>query len=196
MGENKEEKKIDAGEKPPKVEAAAAEKPAKAEGEKPAKKEGGDKKKDGKPKQSKLEQLAPVERVKLLMQTQDSNPKVISGEVPRYTGIVDCFRRVNAEQGLLSFWRGNLVNCLRYAPQQGSALAFNDLINNMFPNYDSKTQFWQSMGAKLFSGGLAGAIANTVCYPFDFARTRLASDVGKGKAQFKGITDCIVTTVR
>jgi hypothetical protein len=45
-----------------------------------------------------------------------------------------------------AFWRGNLVNCLRYAPQQGSALAFNDLLNNMFPNYNSNTDFWKSFG--------------------------------------------------
>lgn len=30
--------------------------------------------------------VAPIERVKLLLQTQDSNPKIKSGEVPRYTG--------------------------------------------------------------------------------------------------------------
>lgn len=140
--------------------------------------------------------MAPVERVKLLLQTMDSNPDIVSGKVKPYSGIVDCFTRVNKEQGMRAFWRGNLVNCLRYAPQQGSALAFNDLLNNMFPKYDSKTQFWQSLGSKLFSGGLAGAIANTICYPFDFARTRLASDVGSGKGKFNGIMDCIVTTVR
>jgi solute carrier family 25 (adenine nucleotide translocator) protein 4/5/6/31 len=140
--------------------------------------------------------MAPVERVKLLLQTQDSNPDVISGKVQRYKSIGDCFARVSSEQGFAAFWRGNLVNCLRYAPQQGSALAFNDLINDMFPNYDSKTQFWQGVGSKLASGGLAGAIANTICYPFDFARTRLASDLGKGGAKFKGIGDCIMTTVR
>jgi solute carrier family 25 (adenine nucleotide translocator) protein 4/5/6/31 len=140
--------------------------------------------------------MAPVERIKLLMQTQDSNPKVLSGEVKRYTSIADCFNRVKAEQGMKAFWRGNLVNCLRYAPQQGSALAFNDFINKLFPNYSSKTDFWKSFGVKLFSGGLAGAIANTVCYPFDFARTRLASDLGKGKGQFNGIWDCISTTVK
>jgi len=39
-------------------------------------------------------------------------------------------------------------------------------------------------------------LQNTICYPFDFARTRLASDIGKGKAQFAGIGDCIVTTVK
>lgn len=140
--------------------------------------------------------MAPVERIKLLLQTMDSNPDVISGKVQPYKGIGDCFARVKAEQGMLSFWRGNLVNCLRYAPQQGSALAFNDLLNNMMPAYSSKTDFWKSFGVKLFSGGLAGGIANTICYPFDFARTRLASDVKKGKGQFNGIADCIMTTVK
>lgn len=140
--------------------------------------------------------MAPIERVKLLMQTQDSNPKVRSGEVERYKSIGDCFKRVRHEQGMLAFWRGNLVNCLRYAPQQGSALAFNDLLNKLFPKYDSRTQFMKSLFTKLFSGGLAGAIANTICYPFDFARTRLASDLSRGKGQFNGIFDCIFTTVR
>jgi solute carrier family 25 (adenine nucleotide translocator) protein 4/5/6/31 len=171
-------------------------------------------KKEVKPKKGKLQQLgtdllvggtagaisktmmAPVERVKLLLQTMDSNADVISGKVARYNGIGDCFRRVYSEQGMRAFWRGNLVNCLRYAPQQGSALAFNDFLNNAFPKYNDKTDWWKGFGVKLVSGGLAGAIANTICYPFDFARTRLASDVGKGGSKFKGITDCIVSTVK
>jgi len=140
--------------------------------------------------------MAPVERVKLLMQTQDSNPLVLSGQVEKYKGIGDCFGRVYSEQGMLAFWRGNLVNCLRYAPQQGSALAFNDFLNGVFPVYSNQTDFWKGFGVKLFSGGLAGGLANTICYPFDFARTRLASDLKAGQGQFKGIGDCILTTVR
>jgi len=140
--------------------------------------------------------MSPIERVKLLMQTQDSNPDVISGKVQRYSGLGDCFKRVHSEQGMRAFWRGNLVNCIRYAPQQGSALAFNDAIKQLFPKYSQKTHFWQAFGTNLLSGGLAGGIANTICYPFDFARTRLASDVGKGKKTFNGITDCIMKTVR
>jgi len=140
--------------------------------------------------------MAPVERVKLLMQTQDSNPDVLSGKVQRYNGIGDCFSRVGSEQGIKAFWRGNLVNCLRYAPQQGSALAFNDMLNASLPKYNRKTEFAASVAVDLFSGGMAGAIANTICYPFDFARTRLASDLAKGGGQFKGITDCISVTVR
>ena len=61
---------------------------------------------------------APIERVKLLIQTQDANPKIISGEVARYTGIVNCFTRVSAEQGFSAFWRGNTVNVIRYFPTQ------------------------------------------------------------------------------
>jgi len=140
--------------------------------------------------------MAPVERVKLLMQTQDSNPAVLRGEVERYKGIGDCFARVRSEQGVVAFWRGNLVNCLRYAPQQGSALAFNDFLNRVFPVYNPTTDFWKGFGVKLASGGIAGALANTICYPFDFARTRLASDLAAGQGQFKGIWDCIFTTVR
>jgi len=140
--------------------------------------------------------MAPIERVKLLLQTQDSNPKIISGEEPRYKGIGDCFRRVQAEQGFQAFWRGNLVNCIRYAPQQGSALAFNDAIKKAMPKFNPKTDYYKDFGAKLFSGGLAGGVANVVCYPFDFARTRLASDVGSGKKAFNGISDCIMKTVK
>lgn len=140
--------------------------------------------------------MAPIERVKLLLQTQDSNPKIISGEEPRYTGIGDCFKRVHAEQGMSAFWRGNLVNCLRYGPQQGSALAFNDAIKRAMPKYSPKTDYWKDFGVKLISGGAAGGVANVVCYPFDFARTRLASDVGSGKKSFNGIADCIMKTVK
>jgi len=139
--------------------------------------------------------MSPIERVKILMQTQDSNPKVISGEEKRYTGIGDCFKRVQAEQGFKAFWRGNLVNCIRYAPQQGSALALNDTIKRNSPKYDPKTHYWQDFGSKLLAGGAAGGAANIVCYPFDFARTRLASDLSAGKPQFNGILDCITKTI-
>merc|ERR1711966_617113 len=34
-----------------------------------------------------------------------------------------------------------------------------------------------------------------IVYPLDYARTRLASDVGGGKAQFSGLLDCLKKTV-
>merc|ERR1719329_1582958 len=84
---------------------------------------------------------APIERVKLLIQTQDANPKIISGEVPRYTGIVNCFTRVASEQGVQAFWRGNLTNIIRYFPTQAFNFAFKDSIKAMFPKANKNTEF-------------------------------------------------------
>jgi solute carrier family 25 (adenine nucleotide translocator) protein 4/5/6/31 len=47
------------------------------------------------------------------------------------------------------------------------------------------------------SGGAAGATSLLVVYPLDFARTRLAMDVGKGAdREFKGTFDCILKTAK
>jgi len=136
---------------------------------------------------------APIERVKLIIQTQDANPKIISGEVERYKGIGDVFVRVRAEQGVKAFWRGNLVNCIRYFPTQACNFAFKDSIKAALPQAD-KSNFMQSLAVNVAAGGAAGALSLTLVYPLDYARTRLASDVGSGKAQFSGLGDCLKKT--
>jgi solute carrier family 25 (mitochondrial adenine nucleotide translocator), member 4/5/6/31 len=139
---------------------------------------------------------APIERVKLLIQTQDANPKIISGEVARYTGIVDCFSRVSKEQGVKAFWRGNLTNIIRYFPTQAFNFAFKDTIKALFPRVDKNKDFLKFFCINMASGGLAGAGSLLIVYPLDYARTRLASDVGAGKQQFNGLMDCLSKTVK
>lgn len=139
---------------------------------------------------------APIERVKLIIQTQDANPKIISGEVPRYTGIVNCFSRVASEQGVGAFWRGNFTNCIRYFPTQALNLAFKDAFKNVFPRKNPKTEFWSFFAVNMLSGGVAGACSLSFVYPLDYARTRLASDVGTGKKSFNGLADCLAKTAR
>merc|ERR1712226_1277360 len=139
---------------------------------------------------------APIERIKLVVQTQDANPKIRSGEVPRYTGIADCGNRILKEQGMKRFWDGNFTNCIRYFPTQAFNLAFKDTFKNMFPKYSPQTQFAQFFGANLVSGGSAAACSLCIVYPLDYARTRLASDVGSGKKSFSGLGDCIVKTMK
>jgi len=139
---------------------------------------------------------APIERVKLIIQTQDANPKIVSGEVPRYSGIGDCFARVRAEQGISAFWRGNFTNCIRYFPTQAFNLAFKDTFKSMFPKYSPKTDFWMFFASNLASGGAAGACSLCFVYPLDYARTRLASDVGSGKKTFNGLGDVLVKTAK
>lgn len=65
---------------------------------------------------------------------------------------------------------------------------------------DKKTQFWRYFIGNLASGGAAGASSLCFVYPLDFARTRLAADVGGGKGgagrQYKGLFDCIGKTFK
>merc|ERR1712230_238615 len=137
---------------------------------------------------------APIERVKLIIQTQDANPKIVSGEVPRYTGIANCFSRVASEQGFAAFWRGNFTNCIRYFPTQAFNLSFKDTIKKMFPKYSPKTDFGMFFAVNMASGGMAAAGSLCIVYPLDYARTRLASDVGGGKKTFNGLLDCLKKT--
>jgi len=139
---------------------------------------------------------APIERIKLVVQTQDANPKIRSGEVPRYTGIIDCGSRIVKEQGVKRFWDGNFVNCIRYFPTQAFNLSFKDTFKAMFPKYNPKTEFLSFFGANLASGGMSAACSMTIVYPLDYARTRLASDVGSGKKSFSGLGDCITKTMK
>jgi solute carrier family 25 (adenine nucleotide translocator) protein 4/5/6/31 len=139
---------------------------------------------------------APIERVKLIIQTQDANPRIISGEVKRYTGIVNCFVRVGQEQGVKAYWAGNMTNCIRYFPTQAFNLAFKDTIKSFFPKYSPKTEFWSFFAVNLASGGMAGAGSLCFVYPLDYARTRLASDVGSGKKTFNGLADCLQKTAK
>ncbi|KAJ9462060.1 hypothetical protein DIPPA_22116 [Diplonema papillatum] len=139
---------------------------------------------------------APIERVKLVIQTQDANPKIISGEVQRYNGIINCFSRIYSEQGMSAFWRGNFTNIIRYFPTQAFNFAFKDTFKTMFPTYSPKTEFWSFFAVNMASGGLAGAGSLCIVYPLDYARTRLASDVGSGKRDFSGLGDCLVKTAK
>jgi solute carrier family 25 (mitochondrial adenine nucleotide translocator), member 4/5/6/31 len=116
-------------------------------------------------------------------------------QVKRYTGIVDCFSRVAKEQGIGAFWRGNLTNIIRYFPTQAFNFAFKDTIKAMFPKVDKNKEFGKFFMINMASGGLAGAGSLMIVYPLDYARTRLASDVGTGK-QFNGLIDCLSKTMK
>merc|ERR1712066_1048551 len=104
--------------------------------------------------------------------------------------------RILKEQGMKRFWDGNFTNCIRYFPTQAFNLAFKDTFKRMFPKYNPKTEFAKFFGANLVSGGLAAASSLCIVYPLDYARTRLASDVGSGKKTFNGLGDCIMKTMK
>jgi len=136
--------------------------------------------------------IAPIERVKLLLQTQETITRIKqSGQ--KYQGIFDCFQRIVIEEGVSSLWRGNTMNVIRYAPNQASNFGFNRFFQKKLCHFDRKTDPKKYMIAYFVSGGLAGSSSMAIFYPLDFVRTRLAVDVGKlaSDREFSGIGSCI-----
>lgn len=137
---------------------------------------------------------APLERVKLLLQTQGTNERIARP----YKGIGDCFSRILKEEGLLAFWRGNGANVIRYFPTQALNFSIKDSIQRFVGSVDRNQHPYQFVLKNILAGGLAGSISSSIVYPLDFARTRLGVDVGKnaGTRQFTGIGDCLSTTFK
>lgn len=138
---------------------------------------------------------APIEKVKLAIQNQASNPRILSGELKPYTGMADCFQRHITELGVSSLWRGNVANCVRYVPTAACNLAFKDFFKNMFPRYNPNKEFGLFCATQIASGSLAGAVTNTIVYPLIYVRTVLGADLGKVK-KYSGMGDCLMKTVK
>merc|ERR1711976_225716 len=138
---------------------------------------------------------APIERVKLLIQNQDEMIK--QGKLDRaYSGVIDCTKRTLSDEGLISFWRGNLANCIRYFPTQALNFAFKDSIKAAFA-VPKDASYEKKLAANVASGGAAGTLSLTVVYSLDFCRTKLAAgSKGKGgERQYKGLLDVYKQTI-
>jgi len=142
---------------------------------------------------------APIERVKLLVQNQDEMIK--QGILDKkYDGVLDCTKRVVAQDGIIALWRGNWANVLRYFPTQALNFAFKDTFKKMF-NVKKDEGYFKWFMANMASGGLAGASSLVFVYSLDYARTRLANDTksskkGGGERQFNGLLDVYVKTIK
>jgi len=137
---------------------------------------------------------APLEKVKLAIQNQDSNPRILSGEMKRYTGMGDCFGRHISELGATSLWRGNVANCVRYVPTAAFNLMFKDTLKAIFPKV-KKDDFAKFAATQVASGSLAGGLTNTLVYPLIYVRTVLGADLGKVK-QYNNMLDCFRKTIQ
>ena len=81
---------------------------------------------------------------------------------------------------MISLWRGNWANVLRYFPTQSIIFATKDALYGVFlKGLNSKTDRAKYFAMSLLSGGIAGSFSLIFVYPLDFARTRLGADVGK-----------------
>lgn len=79
-----------------------------------------------------------------------------SGRLDRkYNGIIDCFSRTAKNEGVVSLWRGNTANVIRYFPTQALNFAFRDTYKSMFNFKKDRDGYAKWMAGNLASGGVS-----------------------------------------
>ncbi|CAL8113656.1 unnamed protein product [Orchesella dallaii] len=116
---------------------------------------------------------APLDRIKVFLQVHGKS----------MGGLRTCLNSMIQEGGVLSLWRGNFVNVLKIAPES----AFK------FMAYEQGKRFIKGnsnrelrIEERFLAGSLAGAFSQTLIYPLEVVKTRLAL---RKTGEFKGIFD-------
>lgn len=141
---------------------------------------------------------APLERIKLLIQNQDEMLK--RGSIDRkYDGLIECTVRTYKTEGVISFWRGNWANCIRYFPTQALTFSFKKILNGLDSLKIGKNDnTFYKLFKNTLSGGIAGSGSLLFVYSLDYARTRLGNDTicpVTGKRKYSGLLDVYKKTI-
>jgi solute carrier family 25 phosphate transporter 23/24/25/41 len=121
---------------------------------------------------------APMDRLKVLMQASQLRTSILQGLVKIYT-----------EGGVYSFWKGNGTNVIKIIPESSTKFVSYEFFKNQIAR-DSKDI---EVSERFLAGAGAGLVAQTLIYPLEIAKTRLAIS---GKDEYSGIMHCLNRTVR
>lgn len=133
--------------------------------------------------------VAPVERVKILFQVQGLSAR---GQPLRHTSLTGALRSIWQNEGVVGLFKGNGANVLRILPMSGlQFLTFDLWVEALFPSVHNPTDL--APGERLVAGALAGATAQTICYPLDLMRARLTTDM---RGRYHGLFAGMVTVAR
>ncbi|GAB4834534.1 Mitochondrial adenine nucleotide transporter adnt1 [Ancistrocladus abbreviatus] len=137
--------------------------------------------------------VAPLERMKILLQVQNPHSK-------KYNGTVQGLKNIWQTEGFRGLFKGNGTNCARIVP--------NSAVKFFSYEQASKGILWlyqQQTGnenaeltplLRLGAGACAGIIAMSATYPMDMVRGRLTVQTEKSPRQYRGIFHALATVYR
>ena len=129
--------------------------------------------------------VAPIERVKILLQVQVVSAQ---GAPLRHTSVLESLKRIVETEGPRGLMKGNAANCVRVFPNSAIQFAsYGVLKQELFGSRPLNSV------DLLIAGALAGAIAQTITYPLDLVRAILTVNMTEQK---KSILSVIFETVR
>lgn len=80
----------------------------------------------------------------------------------RYKGVIDCFRKTASDEGVLSLWRGNSANIIRYFPTQALNFAFKDNFKKLFGFKKDRDGYTMWMLGNIASGAVSLTSSDSV----------------------------------
>ncbi|EGF82382.1 hypothetical protein BATDEDRAFT_9761, partial [Batrachochytrium dendrobatidis JAM81] len=120
---------------------------------------------------------APLDRLKVLLQTQTFRPRTSYLEL-----LLSSVRKIYQDGGILSFYRGNGLNIVKIIPE--SALKFfifeyvKDIIRSRSDSPTSDNAL--GVGGRFISGGIAGLVSQFAIYPIETTKTRMMAQITNG----------------
>jgi len=111
--------------------------------------------------------VAPIDRVKILMQTGfllEGGTQTVQPTIAQLT------KKIFHEEGVTKFWRGNGVNCVRVFPYAAVQFVSYEKYKEMVQGWFQTQEF--GIRERLLAGSLAGASAASLTHPLDVMRVR------------------------
>lgn len=133
---------------------------------------------------------APLERIKILLQTNKMN----ADNPSKYRNVFQTGMVVIKEDGFMALWKGNGANVVRVIPVYALKFSFNDRFRDLVRKPGQKDADLNTMQL-LACGTSAGLFQTCITFPLELVRTRLSYQTLGDSNRYKGILDCIRRTV-
>ena len=103
--------------------------------------------------------------------------------------IISSTKKIYTESGVIGFWRGNGVNCLKLFPETAIRFYVYEFLRAGL-NIDTDHA---DVGTRFVTGSIAGLVSQTIIYPLEVIKTRIAlSETGL----YSSMWDVVRKTVR
>ena len=118
---------------------------------------------------------APLSRLTILLQVGSLSQSMVSnmgsatGNAKIPSGLYHATKQVFTEEGILSFWKGNMTSVIHRFPYS----AINFTVYDELQMVSRKLNVHETPMTRFISGSIAGGVACFACYPLDLVRTQL-----------------------
>ncbi|KAG5175350.1 carnitine/acylcarnitine carrier protein [Tribonema minus] len=133
--------------------------------------------------------MAPVERVKCLLQIQSNEAAAVGAKGTRYTGMIDCGMQLMKTGGLSSVFKGWEATLVRDIPGSAAYFGVNVALKKQFKDERGKVS---DIGI-LTAGGVAGMANWAIAIPPDVIKSRLQT---APEGTYTGMLDVYRTLMR